>query len=124
MENPIEVMSSWRIHEVSKYISFTNHMQTSLFLVASTKFLSELSDQERDILLQAARETEALHAQRMEALSERLVESLRARGMILNEAPDRSGFVAAAKNVHSRYMSAYGRATYEFIQEIAQSDLQ
>ncbi len=42
MENPIEVMYHWKIYEVSKYISFTNHMQTRLFLTASGKFLDSL----------------------------------------------------------------------------------
>lgn len=53
MENPLGVMPAWKIHQVSTYISFADHMLTSLFFVASSKFLRELSEEERAILERA-----------------------------------------------------------------------
>ena len=119
MENPLEVMSAWRIHEVSRHISLTDHMLTSLVLVASKTFVDSLTPEQQQILGQAAKETEALHAQRMQDLKEVLLRNLSARGMDIVEAPDTEALRQAALSVHQKYMSAFGRAAYDFVRQSA-----
>lgn len=113
MENPIEVMYHWKIYEVSKYISFTNHMLTRLFLTASVKFLDSLSPETREIVIQAGKEAEALHAAKMEKMIEDLSGKLEEQGMVLVKNPDISGFQAKAKEVHEKYKSIIGAEAFE-----------
>lgn len=122
MENPLEVMSAWRIHEVSKYISFTDHMQTSLFLVASGMFMNSLPADQREVLERAAREAEVLHSQRMQDLKEVLIRNLEAKGMVMIKSPDIDALKLAAQSVHQKYMSAFGQNAYDFIQRSASSE--
>ncbi len=122
MENPLEVMSAWRIHEVSRHISLTDHMLTSLFLVASKTFTESLTPRQLRILEQAAKETEALHAQRMQDLEDVMLRNLAARGMQIIEAPDTEALKQAALLVHQKYMTAFGREAYDFVQQSASSE--
>lgn len=121
MENPLEVMSAWHIYEVSKYISFTDHMRTSLFLVASTKFLAELNEDQRDVLSTAALETERTHARRMNELVEVMIRNLEQKGMVLIRDPDLTDFKKAALAVHKQYMNAFGPEVYDHINSLAAS---
>ena len=120
MENPLEVMSSWHIYDVSKYISFTNHMLTSLFLVASSKFLDELTPEQHKILAEAALETEKSHARRMQMLTEVMTRNLEEKGMVLIRDPDLAAFRKAATSVHKQYMNAFSRDVYDFIKNLAE----
>ena len=113
MENPIEVMYHWKIYEVSKYISFTNHMQTRLFLTASLKFLDSLSPEHRKIIIETGKEAEKLHAAKMEKMIEDLSVKLEEQGMILVKNPDVSGFKEKAKQVHEKYKPIIGAEAFE-----------
>lgn len=118
MENPLEVMSSWRIHDVSKYISFTNHMLTSLFLVASTKFMDELTPAQRAVLVEAASDAERSHRARMQDLIDIFTRNLEEKGMVLIRDPDLTAFREAAVSIHEQYMNAFGRNVYERIRSM------
>lgn len=122
MENPIEVMSAWRIHKVSTYLSFTEHMRTALFLVASDAFWTSLSSDQRAFIEQAASEAAVLHAERTETLVQTLTDNLVAKGMIIIPDLDVTGFRDAAQDVHTKYMGAFGREVYDYVQAIAVSE--
>lgn len=113
MENPIEVMYHWKIYEVSKYISFTNHMQTRLFLTASVKFLDSLSPELRKIVMDTGKDAEQLHAAKMEKMIEDLSVKLEEKGMVLVKNPDVSGFKEKAKQVHEKYKPIIGVDAFE-----------
>jgi tripartite ATP-independent transporter DctP family solute receptor len=113
MENPIEVMYHWKIYEVSKYISFTNHMQTRLFLTASGKFLDSLTPEQRKIVMETGKDAEKLHAAKMEKMIEDLSVKLEEKGMVLVKNPDISGFKEKAKQVHEKYKPIIGADAFE-----------
>ena len=113
MENPIEVMYDWKIYEVADYLSMTNHMQTRLFLNASTQFLDSLSDEHRQVVIDAAQKAEQMHAEKMANISGEYVGKLREQGMTIVEDPDLSGFKARAEEVHQKYMDVIGSDVYE-----------
>ncbi len=118
MENPIEVMYHWKIYEVSKYISFTNHMLTRLFLTASNKFLESLPAEQRDAVLAAGKEAEQIHAAKMEKMIEDLSGKLKEQGMEIVENPDVSGFQEKAKQVHEKYKGVIGADVLETVQKM------
>jgi TRAP-type transport system periplasmic protein len=113
MENPVEVMYHWNIHEVADYLSLTEHMRSGFFFIASQQFMDSLTEEQREIVRAAALEAQALLAQRNRDGAESLLDDLRAEGMEIIEDPDISGFLAASEQVHEQYMDRFGREAYE-----------
>ncbi len=113
MENPVEVMYHWKAYEVGKYLSLTNHMYSGFFLIASKKFMDSLTEDQRKVVRAAALEAQAELAQANAEGARTLYDKLRAAGMTINEKPDVSGFVAASKGVHEKYMPQFGKEAYD-----------
>jgi tripartite ATP-independent transporter DctP family solute receptor len=113
MENPVEVMAHWKMHEVAKYLSLTNHMHSGFFLIASKKFMDSLTDAQRKVLREAALEAQAALAKANAAGERTLFDELRAKGMEIIEKPDVSAFVEAARKVHESYIKDFGQAAYD-----------
>ena len=116
MENPIEVMYHWKIYEVSKYLSQTNHMRAVLYLTASKKFLDSLSPAERKVIQEAADESALMHTQKTDKDARELVGKLTEKGMIITE-PDLTGFKARANKVHEKYMDTFGKDVYDMVKD-------
>ncbi len=115
MENPIELMYQWKIYEIAKYLSYTEHMQTRLFLSASKKFFDSLPDDQKKILVEEAQKSQKAHFQRIINLHDEMEKGLLAKGMIIEKKPDISGFKEKVKPVHEKYMNLIGRDAYEAI---------
>ncbi len=113
MENPVEVMYHWKIYEVSKYLTLTDHMRAGFFLIASRRFMDGLEPAEQDAIRAAAREAQAQMAEKNAEGAAELYDKLRAEGMEIIEDPDLSGFIAASESVHEKYMDQFGRDAYE-----------
>lgn len=113
MENPVEVMAHWKIYEVAKYLSLTNHMHSGFFLIASKKFMDSLTEAQRKVLRDAALEAQAALG-RANAEGERtLFDELRKKGMEIVEKPDVSAFVEASQKVHQQYIKEFGQTAYD-----------
>ena len=59
-ENPFVSIEVTKFYEVQKYASNTRHAYSPLLVLASKKFWDQLSDDERKLLLDAAKETQAV----------------------------------------------------------------
>lgn len=118
MENPIEVMYTWKIYEIAKYLSLTNHMQTRLFFSGSKKYLDSLPPEQRKIILEEGANAQKRHFQRILDMEADLEKAIAEKGMTIVKNPDISGFVAASQQVHERFMDAIGRANYEAIKKM------
>lgn len=113
MENPVEVMYHWKIYEVAKHLSLTNHMHAGFFLIASKSFMEGLSPEHRAVVRAAALEAQSRLAAHNAEGARTLFDKLRAEGMVIEETPDVSGFVAASRAVHEKYMDKFGREAYD-----------
>jgi TRAP-type transport system periplasmic protein len=118
MENPVEVMYHWKIFEVAKHLSLTDHMHGGFFFIASRSFMDSLDSDQQAVLYEAAAEAAALMNQRNAEGQASLFDLLRAEGMEIVE-PDRSGFAEISKQVHELYMDRFGRDAYEKALELA-----
>jgi tripartite ATP-independent transporter DctP family solute receptor len=118
MENPVEVMYHWKAYEVGKQLSLTNHMHSGFFLIASKKFMDSLTEEQRKVIRAAALEAQAALATANAEGARTLFDKLRAAGMTINEKPDVSGFVAASKGVHQKYMDQFGKEAYDLALEL------
>lgn len=113
MENPIEVMYHWKTYEVGKNLSLTNHMHSGFFLITSKRFMDSLSDEQRQVVRSAAIEAQQALARANAEGAASLVGKLRDAGMTINENPDVSGFIEAARSVHEKYIPQFGQEAYD-----------
>ncbi len=113
MENPVEVMAHWKIYEVAKYLSLTNHMHSGFFLIASKKFMDSLTDAQRKVLRDAALEAQAALGKANAEGERTLFDELRNKGMEIIEKPDVSAFVEASRKVHAQYIKDFGQPAYD-----------
>ena len=118
MENPIELMYTWKIYEIAKNLSYTKHMQARLFLTASKKFLDSLPDDQRKIVIEEAAKSQADHFKGVLDSEAEMENLLLAKGMIIDKTPDLSGFKARAEEVRRSYVDIIGRDDYEAIKNM------
>ena len=116
MENPVEVMYHWKIYEVAKYLSLTEHVRATLYFIYSGKFMKSLSPSDQQIIREAALEAERLHNELIKQQEKELFKKLEEKGMVINEV-DKTGFVEAAKAVHKKYINIIGEDVYRKIME-------
>ena len=118
MENPIELMYTWKIYEIAKHLSYTKHMQTRLFFTASKKFMDALPADQRKIIVEEAQKAQQRQYERVIGSELEMEKLLIEKGMIIQKNPDLSGFKAKAKQVHDKYADVIGRDVYEAIQKM------
>ena len=113
MENPVEVMYHWNIHEVSEYLMPTEHMRSGFFLIASDAFMDGLSPEHREVIRQAAHDARAMMAQKNAEGATTLYDRLEEEGMTIVRDIDVEGFRERAGEVHELYMDQFGREAYD-----------
>ncbi len=115
MENPVEVMYTWKIYEVAKYLSKTEHIRSALYFINSDQVMNKLSDEDRQIIRTAAEAAELWHNNEVARLQSELYKKLEAEGMVVVYDVDKSGFIEASKKIHQQYMQTIGEETYKKI---------
>lgn len=113
MENPVEVMYHWKIHEVSKYLMPTAHMRSGFYLIASKRFMDSLTDEQRAVVKEAALAAQAAMAEKNAEGAENLYGQLEEAGMTIVEDIDVDSFRERAAPVHEKYMDQFGREAYD-----------
>lgn len=87
-EHPVVDMHAYKMYEVQKYLTITNHVYTPVALVASKKWWSSLTPDQQKAVQKVAEDTRAF--QRAEELRQagEVVNQLKAKGMSVSEMPD------------------------------------
>lgn len=119
MENPVEVMYHWKIHEVSEYLMPTEHMRSGFFLIASDSFMESLSAEHQEVIREAAREAQAMMAEKNAEGAASLYGQLESEGMTIVRDIDIESFRERADEVHELYMDQFGREAYDAALEMA-----
>jgi TRAP-type transport system periplasmic protein len=123
-ENPLETFYAAGFQEVQDYIINSNHMFKPAFVTINEKFFQGLPEEYQDILLEAAKESQA-HAEEELAKSEKtMVEELEGAGVTFID-PDVEKFREATQSVRdSLGKEMWGEETYQQIVEMGQADLE
>ena len=90
-ENPLAIIDSLKLHEVTKYISMTSHMWSGFNIIGSLSFWDGLPENIRQIILRNVKKFVGMQRQYTINLNHVLAESLQQKGMIINVA-DTSSF--------------------------------
>lgn len=101
-ENPLTQIYSSKFQEVQKNLSMTGHVYTPAFLAAGSRRFNALPADVRQILEQAARETQAYVYEQAAKLDNELLDKIKAAGVRVNEA-DKDAFIAASRPVYEEF---------------------
>jgi tripartite ATP-independent transporter DctP family solute receptor len=99
--NPPSFVTS-RHFEVCKHFSFDHHSRIPDMLVISSQTWSELNEQEREWLMQAARESSVFQRQEWAAAVKESLDLMRAEGVTIHEV-DMTPFIEATASVREKY---------------------
>jgi tripartite ATP-independent transporter DctP family solute receptor len=115
-ENPVPVIHAARLYEVQKYLSLTRHVYEPMPLVVSEIFWQGLSDRERELIRDAALDSQRFNRALVTRQAREEIADLRAKGMTVIQ-PDLAPFRAATAGVRRLFDATLGpdlvRAAYE-----------
>ncbi|KQX95089.1 TRAP transporter substrate-binding protein [Variovorax sp. Root473] len=123
-ENPYSLVEASKYYEIQKYGSDTKHVFNPVVLLFSKKVWDKLSEDERKVLLDAARETQPFQRAANRDVNARAAEFLKGKGMVLTEFPaaERERLRDKLKPVTDKYVRQIDPAlTQELFSELGKA---
>jgi TRAP-type transport system periplasmic protein len=87
MTNPLLNITDMKFYEVTEYLTITNHMYNPQAVIMSKKTWDGLSDDEKKIMQEAAKEATAYQRQVAREAAEKALDELKEEGMEVAELP-------------------------------------
>jgi tripartite ATP-independent transporter DctP family solute receptor len=106
-ENAPDAIWYAKQHEVSKYLSLTNHFRTPVIVALNKAKFDALSPEYQEIIMQTARETQEWSGTLYSRVSEALLDTLATNGMTVVKV-DEAPFRAAVESVYSAHAKSFG----------------
>ncbi len=116
-ENPIPIVSTFKLYEVQKYLSLTGHVYSPAPVLMSKKTWDRMPPDVQKILLDAAMEVAKVQRQLNRGQEEKQLGELRAKGMTIIEHPDRAAFREAMKPVFEQFQGQFGTGLVQRIMD-------
>ncbi|GLO67969.1 C4-dicarboxylate ABC transporter substrate-binding protein [Oceanobacillus sp. E9] len=116
-ENPIAFTTSARIHEVQDYLVKTDHVFGYVQLLMSEKAFEELTEKEKEAVLEAAEEARNYQNEIVFQEEEEALQDMLDQGVEVIEV-DQEPFREAIQEVNEELADKYGRELYDTIQEM------
>jgi tripartite ATP-independent transporter DctP family solute receptor len=113
-ENPIPFIYGGRIHEVQKYLAFTDHKYEYVTIAMSDTRWQSLNDEQRRIITKAADAATAYENQLVLDKTNELLELMKKEGLQVTH-PDKKELAAAARSVHEDFARTVGLDLYKRI---------
>jgi TRAP-type transport system periplasmic protein len=109
-ENPYVTIETSKLNEVQKYLSITRHAYTPFLLLYSKKLWDQLNPQEQAVLREAAIEGQKVQRAANRSLNEKSLESLKAKGMLVNEIsiPEQTRLRTKVLTVYEKHLPTIG----------------
>jgi tripartite ATP-independent transporter DctP family solute receptor len=95
-------------HQVAPYFTMDEHLRIPEILIGSKIALSNLSEEDWNIIKRAAKETTVYQKKLWSEMEEKAKEQLIKEGVQIIELKDRSAFVQAVQPVYDKYEEQYG----------------
>lgn len=109
-QNPVNGIYDAKFYEVQKYLTLSNHIYTSLAVIASRKTWDKLPANAQEAITAAAEEAKLVSRQETQKLEQTALDKLKAAGMQVN-TPDLTAFQQAVQPVYSKVSDKIGAAT-------------
>jgi len=108
LEIPLSVIDATKSYEITKYLSLTNHTFSVIEFVFNKRFLDRLDPEKRQAILDAARKATLEERTVNSKNAAALVETLKEKGMAVNEIEDPAAFREKVKPVYERFRKDIG----------------
>ena len=118
-ENPIPAISCHKLNLVQKYLAVTNHSFDAMPLVIRKDVWDSLSDEDRQIIQEAANNAEKLDHNLVKAKTLLLITDLKKQGMTITY-PDLEEFKKACSCIYEQYNQAFGKSFMSLALKLAQ----
>lgn len=114
-ENPVTTIQSSKFYEVQKYLSLTRHVYSPWIMTVSKVFWDKLSDDEKAIVMEAAKKSRDFERKDSREQSVKAMEFLKAHGMEVDEVPpaEIAKMREKAKTVINAQASVLGQDTLD-----------
>lgn len=111
MENPLQITSSSRFHEVQDYLSLTGHFYSSGSIIFNLDFVNGLDEDLRSLLAECVDEMKTYEREITIEMEEQFLADLEAGGMEINEVTpeEKQLFIDAAQPVYEEYEEVLGK---------------
>ena len=113
--DPLGLIVLMKLYEVQTYLSLTGHWWSGFTLVANRAAWEALPPDLRAIIGKHAEDAALAQRQDIDGLNADALETLRAKGMILNEA-DTSGFRKPLAAFYARWRNVYGAKAWGLLE--------
>lgn len=109
-ENPYDTIRSGKIHEVQKYMTIWNYSYDAIALSASGKLWNSLSDADKEIFSQAAKEACAKQVEESRKMDGQIIQEFKDSGMEVTElTPDQvAAFQEVVAPIYDEYRDIIG----------------
>ncbi|MFQ5742492.1 MAG: TRAP transporter substrate-binding protein [Acidobacteriota bacterium] len=101
-ENPLAQIYSSKLYEVQSYLSLTRHVYTPAYVTVSPDRWAQLPEDLRNILEEAARQTQEFVYATAARMDRELLEKIEATGVRVND-PDLVDFLEASRAVYAEF---------------------
>jgi len=114
-ENPIPIVSTFKLYEVQKYLALTAHVYSPAPVLLSKRSWDRMPPDIQKVLLDTAIEVARVQRQLNRTQEQKQIGELKTKGMVVIEEPDRAAFREAMKPVFEQYQGQFGK---ELVQRI------
>jgi tripartite ATP-independent transporter DctP family solute receptor len=108
-ENPIPIVSTFKLYEVQKYLALTAHVYSPAPVLLSKKTWDRMPPDIQKVLLDTAIEMARVQRQLNRTQEQKQIGELKAKGMVIIEEPDRVAFREAMKPVFEQFQGQFGK---------------
>ena len=116
-ENPLSNIYTAKFFEVNKYLSLTGHLHLTHMVMYSAKLWEKLPPDLQQVVRDSVIESQATQRQKVRDDDERLLNEVKAKGMLVNDA-DRAAFRASVLPLRDEAVKEFGPKAKEWIERI------
>lgn len=116
-ENPLSVIMAAKFDQVQKYLTLTGHVYSPCVFLMNKAAWDRLAPADRQAFAAAAAVAVKANRARVDEDDAKGVAELRARGMQVNDHPDRARFQAALAPVYAEFEKQFGKANIDRIRD-------
>ena len=114
-ENPVGAIINNRFGEVQKYLSMTDHAFTPLVLLVSPSVYDGLSDEDKAVFKEAAKNAMARNRKEVEAVLTSGIDTLKSQGMTVVTDVDKASFRSKLDGLYAEFAKTFGQERLDAI---------
>jgi TRAP-type C4-dicarboxylate transport system substrate-binding protein len=118
MEFPINAVEAYKVYEVSKYVSYTNHQWTGYTVLANAEYWQKLPKNIQDIAEKSFNEEGVIECYDVPKLDAGVEAKLKTQGMVFNNVKSQKAFqeVLSKAGLYSQWRDLFGAQAWALLE--------